>query len=343
MTPSVQELSKQQQSIPATRSALVTGAGGFIPSHLVESLAQSGWSVRCLLRYGSSGDIGFLADLPAATQTRLDLRRGDLLDLEFVTECCRNIDTVFHLGARISIPYSYLAPRDTFQVNALGTLNVAEAVRSTGVRRLVHVSSSEVFGSALTVPMSEAHRLKAQSPYAASKIAADKIVESYVCSFGLPAVIIRPFNTYGPRQSPRAVIPSIVEQVLRGGGTVHVGSLWPRRDFTYVDDTVSAFIKAATVEHAVREEFNLGTGEDISVGELARMIGELAGVSCEIVSEDTRQRPPESEVARLLADNTKARQVLGWEPKVGLRDGLQRVIAWWREGRSRFQWGNQPK
>jgi nucleoside-diphosphate-sugar epimerase len=333
--------SLQAGSSASTPLALVTGAGGFIASHLVELLARTGWNVRCLLRYGSSGDAGFLADLPAPMKSLLDLRRGDLLDLEFVTECCLNIDTVFHLGARISIPYSYIAPRDTFHVNVLGTLNVAEAVRRTGVRRLVHVSTSEVFGSAVTVPMNETHRLKAQSPYAASKIAADKIVESYICSFGLPAVIIRPFNTYGPRQSPRAVIPSIVEQALRGG-PIHIGSLWPRRDFTYVDDTVSAFVKAATAELALHEEFNLGTGEDISIGELAQVIIELTGATCEIVSEDARQRPPDSEVARLLSDNTKARQVLGWQPEVTLREGLQRVISWWRQGRSRFQWGSQP-
>lgn len=330
-------LSQQDDAGRPAPLALVTGAGGFIPSHLVEALAGLGWKVRCLLRYGSSGDTGFLAGLPAEVQSSLDFRRGDLADLDFVTECCREVDTVFHLGARISIPYSYVAPRDTFQVNAIGTLNVAEAVRRTGVRRLVHVSTSEVFGSAVTVPMSETHRLKAQSPYAASKIAADKIVESYVCSFSLPAVIVRPFNTYGPRQSPRAVIPAIVEQALRGG-VVRIGSLWPRRDFTFVDDTVQGFIRAATVEQAVYGEFNLGTGEDISIGELAETIVELAGVSCQIVSEDDRQRPPESEVTRLLSDNSRARQVLGWEPRVSLREGLKRVINWWRDRRPRFGW-----
>jgi nucleoside-diphosphate-sugar epimerase len=321
--------------------ALVTGAAGFIPSHLVEELARSGWAVRCLLRYGSAGDIGFLADLPSSTQDLLDLRRGDLLDPELVLECCRDVDTVFHLGARISIPYSYAAPRDTFHVNALGTLNVVEAVRRTGVRRLVHVSTSEVFGSAVTVPMSETHRLKAQSPYAASKIAADKIVESYVCSFGLPAVIVRPFNTYGPRQSTRAVIPSIIEQALRGGA-IRVGSLWPRRDFTYVSDTVSAFIKAATVEGALHDEFNLGTGQDTSIGDLAELIVELIGTSCTIVTDDARQRPAESEVSKLLSDNAKARKVLGWRPEVALREGLERVISWWRERPVRFGWGKDP-
>jgi NAD dependent epimerase/dehydratase len=325
----------------ADRLALVTGAAGFIPSHLVEALVREGWRVRCLLRYGSLGDIGCLADVPREVFASLDIRRGDLLDGEFVAECCQGVDTVFNLAARISIPYSYVAPRDTFQVNAMGTLNVVEAVRRMSVRRLIQVSTSEVFGSAVEVPMSEAHRLKAQSPYAASKIAADKIVESFVCSFNLPAVIVRPFNTYGPRQSPRAVISTIVDQVLRGS-VVRVGSLWPRRDFTYVEDTVQGMIRAATVDAAVGGEFNLGTGSDISIGELAQKIIDIAGKSCELVSDDTRQRPADSEVARLCSDNRRARQVLGWQPQVTLEDGLRRVVEWYREGGSKFAWGANP-
>lgn len=322
------------------RLALVTGAGGFIPSHLVEALLRDGWKVRCLLRYGSSGGTGFLATLPSDVFQTLELRRGDLLDKEFVGECCEGVDTIFHLGARISIPYSYVAPRDTFEVNAVGTLNVVEAARRSGVRRMIHTSTSEVFGSAVTLPMSEAHRLKAQSPYAASKIAADKIVESYMCTFGLPAVIVRPFNTYGPRQSPRAVISTIVQQVLEGNGVVRVGSLWPRRDFTYVEDTVNGMIRAALVDEAVHGEFNLGTGEEISIGDLAQLIMQLTGKTCSLVSDDSRQRPADSEVSRLLSDNRHARQVLGWEPKVSLREGLQRVIDWWRSGNAQFGWGN---
>lgn len=325
----------------SARVALVTGAGGFIASHLVEMLVQQGWQVRCLLRYNSAGDVGSLADVPVETFGTLDIRRGDLLDGEFVAECCAGIDTVFHLAARISIPYSYMAPRDTLQVNVMGTLNVVEAVRRMGVRRLIQVSTSEVFGSAVEVPMSERHRLKAQSPYAASKIAADKLVESFICSFGLPAVVVRPFNTYGPRQSPRAVISTIVEQVMRGG-PVRIGSLWPRRDFTYVQDTVQAMIRAAEVEAALSGEFNLGTGFDVSIGELAETIIRIAGASCELISEDTRQRPPDSEVARLCSDNSKAKQVLGWEPQVTLEEGLRHVIQWWRDRRPRFAWGDNP-
>lgn len=321
------------------RTALVTGAGGFIASHLVEALLADGWTVRGMLRYGSAGDLGCLADLKDEARGAVELRRGDLLDAEFVTECCRGVDTVFHLGARISIPYSYAAPRDTIQVNCLGTLNVLEAVRQNGVRRLVHTSTSEVFGSAVSVPMDEAHRLKGQSPYAASKIAADKIVESYHCSFGTPCVIVRPFNTYGPRQSPRAVISRIMQQVL-DGGPVRLGSLWPRRDFTYVEDTVSGFIRAAETEDAVGQEFNLGAGSDISIGDLAEMILRIAGCDMELISEDARERPPESEVSRLLSDNRKAARVLGWSPAVGLEEGLARTLQWWRSKPGRFSWTN---
>ena len=324
------------------RQALVTGAGGFIASHLAQALLREGWSVRGLLRYSSSGDIGCLADLPEQQRAVLDLRRGDLLDSEFVSECCRGVDTVFHLGARISIPYSYVAPRDTFQVNAIGTLNVVDAVRRMSARRLVHVSTSEVFGSAVTVPMDEHHRLRAQSPYAASKIAADKIVESYVCSYGLPAVTVRPFNTYGPRQSPRAVISTVVQQALRGG-VVRVGSLWPERDFTYVEDTVQGMILAATTENAQAQELNLGTGTSVSIESLVKTIIHLCGTTCEIVSDDARQRPAESEVARLCSGNAKARTMLGWQPKFNLEQGLEQVVEWWRNNGEQFRWDRDPK
>lgn len=316
---------------------LVTGAGGFIASHLVEALARRGSSVRCLIRYGSSGDIGLLKELAPEIRAGLDIRRGDLLDGEFVADCCAGVDRVFHLAARIAIPYSYLAPRDTFHVNALGTLNVAEACRRHEVGRLVHVSTSEVFGSAVSVPMDEDHRLRAQSPYAASKIAADKIVESFVCSFGLPAVTVRPFNTYGPRQSPRAVISTIVTQAL-AGGPIRLGALWPRRDFTFVTDTVEGFVRAAEAEGVVGETFNLGAGSDIGIGELAALVQKLAGTSHEILAEDARARPNDSEVSRLLSDNRKARHVLGWEPRIPLEEGLARTIEWWRSTAASGEW-----
>jgi nucleoside-diphosphate-sugar epimerase len=322
-------------------TALVTGAGGFIASHLVEALVESGWRVRGMLRYGSAGDLGCLADLSDNARRFVELRRGDLLDAGFVAECCRGIDTVFHLGARISIPYSYAAPRDTIQVNCLGTLNVLEAVRQAGVRRLVHASSSEVFGSAVAVPMDEHHRLKGQSPYAASKIAADKIVESYHCAFSIPTVTVRPFNTYGPRQSPRAVISRIIQQVMDAdhiAGPVRLGSLWPRRDFTFVSDTVAGFLRAAEAEDAVGQEINLGSGADISIGELARTILEVTGCDREVISEEPLERPAGSEVSRLLADNRKAARVLGWAPSVSLTEGLGRTVAWWRCRPGRFAW-----
>lgn len=323
------------------RLALVTGAGGFIPSHLVEALVKSGWRVRGLLRYGSAGDVGCLTNIAPEVFAELDIRRGDLLDGEFVAECCKDVDTVFNLAARISIPYSYIAPRDTFQVNVMGTLNVVEAVRRCAVRRLVQVSTSEIFGSAVTVPMSETHRLKAQSPYAASKIAADKIVESCVCSFGLPAVIVRPFNTFGPRQSPRAVIPSLIEQALRGG-VIRVGSLWPRRDFTYVTDTVEGLIRAACCDAALRGEFNLGAGTDVSIGELAEMVIRIVGKPCELASDETLHRPAASEVTRLCSDNSRARKILGWQPRHTLEEGLAKTVEWWRHAGPQFHWGSNP-
>lgn len=321
----------------SNRTALVTGAGGFIGSHLVEALVQDGWQVRCLLRYGSSGDLGFLADCVAQGGDRLDLWRGDLLDGDLVARACEGVDTIFHLGARIAIPYSYAAPRDTFHVNAIGTLNVLEGARRHGARRLIHTSTSEVFGTAETIPMNETHPLKGQSPYSASKIAADKLVESYVCSFGLPAVVVRPFNTYGPRQSPRAVISTIIQQALTKD-EIRLGALWPRRDFTFVDDTVSGFLRAASAPGAEGAVCNLGTGTDISIGELAAMILQLLGLERRIVSEDARERPPASEVGRLLSDNSRAAEILGWQPAVTLEEGLSRTIAWWRAQPERFGW-----
>ncbi|WP_374440443.1 GDP-mannose 4,6-dehydratase [Stella sp.] len=319
------------------RRALVTGAGGFLGSQLCRRLVGDGWQVRAFVRYGAAGDIGGLHGLPEAATGSLDIRRGDLLDVEGVARAVEGADTVFHLGARISIPYSYAAPRDTFQVNALGTLNVLEAVRHGGVRRLVHTSTSEVFGSAVALPMAETHRLRAQSPYAASKIAADKLVESYVCAFGLPAVTLRPFNTYGPGQSPRAVIPAIVQQAL-AGGPVRLGALEPERDFTFVDDTVQAMILAADAAAAVGCEINLGTGEAIAIGALARRIIALVGRPCTIELDAQRMRPPASEVDRLCSDNRRAAELLGWRPRVSLDEGLRRTIAWWRDGSPRFDW-----
>lgn len=317
--------------------ALVTGAGGFIGSHLVERLIARGWRVRCLLRYGSSGSVGFLDEVLTRSPDQLEIRRGDIIDSDFVSKCCEGVDTIFHLAARISIPYSYEAPRDCFDVNVTGVLNILEGARRHGVRRVIHTSTSEVFGTAERVPMDETHPLKGQSPYSASKIAADKLVESYVCSFGAPAIVIRPFNTYGPRQSPRAVISTIIQQALTSD-CVRLGALWPRRDFTFVADTVSGFVRAAEATGAEGAVCNLGTGHDISVGELATMILRILEVDRPIVAEDARERPAASEVGRLLSDNRRAAEILGWRPETSLEDGLRQTIDWWKANTGAFGW-----
>lgn len=319
------------------RLALVTGAGGFIGSRLCARLLAGGWRVRAFVRYGAAGDIGGLHNLAGVAGDRLEIQRGDLLDVEQVGRAVDGVDAAFHLAARISIPYSYAAPRDTFQVNALGTLNLLEAVRRAGTPRLIHTSTSEVFGSAVATPMAESHRLRAQSPYAASKIAADKLVESYVCSFDLPAVTVRPFNTYGPGQSPRAVIPTVIQQAL-AGGPVRLGALTPERDFTFVDDTADAMILAADAAGALGREINLGTGEAVAIGALAQRIIALVGRPCEIVPDRARERPAGSEVDRLCSDNRLAGELLGWRPRVRLDEGLRRTIAWWRDDAPRFAW-----
>jgi NAD dependent epimerase/dehydratase len=319
-----------------TARAVVTGAGGFIGSHLVDALLDRGWPVLALVRYMSNGSIGLLTQ--HATNPRLEIARGDLRDPDFPTTHLRKDDVVFHLAALISIPYSYDAPRDCVETNVLGTLNVLEACRKADVRRLVHTSSSEVFGSAAYVPMDEAHPIRAQSPYAASKHAADKLVQSYVCSFHVPAVIVRPFNTYGPRQSPRAVIPAIIHEALTVR-RIRLGNLTPRRDFTFVTDTVAGFIAAAeATDGAIGTEINLGTGRDLSVHELATMIRDAIDPSIAIESDPARVRPEASEVARLLSDNRLARRVLGWEPRVSLEEGLARTIEWVRHAAPSPPW-----
>ena len=317
------------------RIALVTGAAGFIGSHPVVALVRGNWRVRCFVRYDSAGSLGFIEDFAPEIRADLDIHRGELLDETGLDSAARGVDTIFHLGARISIPYSYASPRDNFMVNAVGTLNVLESARKHAVRRLVHTSTSEVFGSALTIPMPETHPLQAQSPYAASKIAADKLVQSYHRSFGLPGVVVRPFNTYGPRQSPRAVIPAIIQQAL-SGERIRLGALTPRRDLTFVADTVSGFLLAADAEGVDGMEFNLGTGEDIAVGDLARRILAAMDLDLPIVADEDRLRPTNSEVSRLCSDNRLARDRLGWSPRLSLDEGLSETIAWWRRNTERF-------
>lgn len=311
------------------QTVLVTGAAGFIGSRLTETLVQQGAQVRAFVRYTSRGELGLLKYLPSAILSEIELVFGDLRDAEAIEQAAKRADLIYHLGALISIPYSYLHPVEVVQTNILGTLNVLQACRKFDCR-LIHTSSSEVYGTALKVPIDETHPLQGQSPYSASKIGADKLVESYYRSFGVRAVTIRPFNTYGPGQSARAVIPTIITQALTKQ-TVYLGNLDALRDFTYVDDTVDAFIKAGQTDGIDGETFNLGSGSEISIRDLAAHIFDLIGTTPEVEVDDERIRPALSEVQRLLADNSKARQVLAWSPQVDLREGLSRTIQWIRE------------
>ncbi len=312
----------------ASRRVLVTGAGGFVGSHLVERLVSDGCAVRCFIRYNSENRYGMLQDLPAEVLDALEIVAGDLRDTEAVRQACRGVEAVFHLGALIAIPYSYRHPREVIETNIMGTLNVLLAVRDLEIGRVVHTSTSEVYGTAQYVPIDEKHPLQGQSPYSASKIGADKVAESFHAAYGLPVVTIRPFNIFGPRQSARAVIPTIITQAL-AADTVHLGAASPTRDFTYVANTVDAYLRAAEDDAAIGGVFNIGTGFEISIGELARTIIRLVGRDVRLVTdEEERMRPDRSEVRRLWADNTLARQQLGWEPRIPFEEGLRRTIAW---------------
>jgi NAD dependent epimerase/dehydratase len=311
------------------KRAFLTGAGGFIASHLAEELIKSGWEVTALVHYNSRNDWGWLEPLHHEPPANLKVILGDVTDPFLMREAVEGAEIVFHLAALISIPYSYQAPASYVQTNVTGTLNLVEAARRSGVRRFVHTSTSEVYGSARYTPLDEEHPLQGQSPYSASKIAADKLVESYVCSFGLPAVTVRPFNTYGPRQSARAVIPSIIAQALQGD-TVRLGSLDTVRDLTFVADTVAGFILAAEAEGVDGQNINLGTGSGVSIRELAQTIFGLMGIDGNIVTDPQRVRPAASEVQQLISDNRKAKKLLGWQPEVALKDGLARTIEWMR-------------
>jgi len=305
------------------KKALVTGAGGFIASHLTERLVRAGADVRAFVRYNSRNDVGMLKYLPADVFSQLDLIYGDLRDPEAV----RGADTVFHLGALIAIPYSYVHPREVIDVNVMGTLNVLSAARDFEVRRVVHTSTSEVYGTAQYVPIDEKHPLQGQSPYSASKIGADRIAESFFRSFNLPVCTLRPFNTYGPRQSARAVIPTIIVQALTRN-QIKLGSLDPSRDFTFVSDTAEGFVQMAQAENALGEEINLGNDNAIRIGDLAQKILRLMDKDLPIVADAQRIRPAKSEVMKLWASNEKAQKILGWRPRVSLDDGLRAVIDW---------------
>lgn len=313
------------------KRVLVTGAGGFIGSHLAERLVQLGAQTRAMVHYNALGTRGWLDH--SALAADMEIVAGDITDRDSVAGALRDVDTVFHLAALIGIPYSYHAPASYVRTNIEGTLNVLQAARERGVRRVVHTSTSEVYGTAQYVPIDEKHPLQGQSPYSATKIGADKLAEAYHRSFEVPVVTVRPFNTYGPRQSLRAVIPTIISQCLARKAVV-LGNTRPTRDLTYADDTVNAFVLASEAEGVCGQVFNLGTGKEISIGDLAELIGRLAECPVRIERDAERIRPEASEVERLLSNNTRARQQLGWQPQVSLEAGLLRSIEWVRTHRA---------
>lgn len=306
---------------------LVTGACGFIGSHLCEQLVAAHADVRAFVRYNSRNDHGLLRFIDQRALSEIEVVSGDLRDSDAVRRAAKGCEIIMHLGAMVAIPYSYKHPRETVEVNVIGTLNVLEAARENGVRRVVHTSTSEVYGTAQTERISESHPLQGQSPYSASKIGADKIAQSYFCSFELPVVTVRPFNTYGPRQSMRAVIPTIAAQALHSQ-TIKLGSLDTVRDFTFVTDTANGLMRAAVADSVVGDEFNLGADNEVSVLELVSLVGEILRKDLRPETQSERVRPAASEVRRLRSDNSKARQRLGWEPRVGLKEGLSKVVAW---------------
>jgi NAD dependent epimerase/dehydratase len=318
------------------RKVLVTGAGGFIGSHLTERLVSLGADVRALVHYNALGTWGWLDE--SETRKDLEVLAGDITDRDLVAKAVAGRDVVFHLGALIAIPYSYVAPASYVRTNIEGTLNVLQACREAGVSRVLHTSTSEVYGTALRVPIDESHPLQGQSPYSASKIGADKIAESFHLSFGVPVVTVRPFNTYGPRQSARAVIPTIITQCL-AGETVKLGSLHPTRDLNYVGNTVEGFLAAAVAPEAIGQTINYGSGREISVGDLAQLIARIVGRNVRIESDDARIRPGRSEVDRLLADNTLAAKLTGWSPAISLEDGLQRTVEWFERHLGKYRTG----
>ncbi len=318
------------------KRVLVTGAGGFIGSHLAERLVELGATTRALVHYNALGSWGWLDQSPLRGD--MAVVAGDICDRDSVRSAMDGVDVVFHLAALIAIPYSYRAPASYVRTNIEGTLNVLQAARDLGTERVIHTSTSEVYGTARYAPIDEAHPLQGQSPYAASKIGADKMAESFRLSFAVPVVTVRPFNTFGPRQSARAVLPTIMSQCL-AGDTVRLGNLSPMRDLNFVSNTVDGFVSAAAVPDAVGRTINLGSGREISIGDLAALTAKIVGRPITIESDEARLRPEGSEVERLLADFTLARTVLGWEPLVSLEVGLQRTLEWMKTNGQTYRTG----
>jgi dTDP-glucose 4,6-dehydratase len=314
---------------------LVTGADGFIGSTLVEALVRAGREVRAFVHYNSFSSWGWLDRCAPDVAGRFEVFAGDVRDPNGVRTAMTGCDVVLHLAALIAIPYSYHSPDSYVDTNVKGTLNIVQAARDLGVRRVVHTSTSEVYGTARFVPITEEHPLQGQSPYSATKIGADQLALSFHRAFGTPVTVLRPFNTFGPRQSARAVIPTVISQIAAGERRIRLGALTPTRDFTYVTDTVAGFIAAADSEHGVGEVINLGTGFEIAIGDLVGVIAEVMGCSIEVETDAQRLRPEASEVDRLLACNDKACRLLGWQPELagpdGLREGLRRTAAWFTD------------
>ena len=314
------------------KKVLVTGAEGFIGSHLVERLMTLGMDVRSFVLYNSFNSWGWLENLPDPIKTELEVVTGDIRDPHSVQQAMQGCDVVLHLAALIAIPYSYHSPDSYVDTNIKGTLNVLQAARHTGISKIIHTSTSEVYGSAQYVPICEKHPLCGQSPYSASKIAADQLAISFYHSFDLPVSIIRPFNTYGPRQSARAVIPATIIQMMNKQEDIKLGNLYPTRDFNYVDDTVNGFVAAMQAEQGIGEVINVGSNFEVSIGDTVQLIAQLMGRSVNITTDQQRLRSKKSEVDRLYAANTKAKELLQWSPEYsgldGFSKGLEKTIAW---------------
>lgn len=319
------------------KTALVTGAGGFIGSHLTEKLCASGYKVRAFVHYNCKNSWGWLDFLKCKKD--IEIISGDIRDIDIVRAAMRQVDTVFHLAALIGIPYSYQSPQAYVRTNVEGSLNVFQAAMDAGVKKIVHTSTSEIYGSAQFTPITESHPVNPQSPYAATKAGADFLALSFYRSFGLPVAIARPFNTFGPRQSGRAVIPAIIIQALSGGTEVKLGDLSPTRDLNYVADTVEGFMLCGQSPRSCGEIINFGSNSEISIGELARMIFKLLGRDFKIVSDQERKRPEKSEVERLVAGNAKAKEILSWSPRYNLEKGLKETIKWFKQNKNFYKSG----
>lgn len=329
-----------KQGVQRMMKVLVTGADGFIGSHLTEELVRKGYDVKAFVYYNSFNSWGWLDHSPLKNE--FEVFAGDVRDPHGVKEAMRGCDVVLHLASLIAIPYSYHSPDTYVDTNVKGTLNILQAARELNIQKVVHTSTSEVYGTAQYVPIDENHPLQGQSPYSASKIGADQMAIAFYRSFQTPVAIIRPFNTYGPRQSARAVIPTIITQIASGKKKIQLGSLRPTRDFNYIKDTVAGFISIMESERAIGEVINIGSNFEVSIGETASLIAEIMGVDIEIETDDVRVRPEKSEVERLWADNSKAKTLLGWEPKYaekeGFRRGLKETVEWFTDERNLSQY-----